>query len=70
MSHAAVTRKREKEFGLQENSSSQHSVDLYAAQSRPDVAYRLEWCERAGLGFELGELSHKSGVPIRPYLVA
>jgi integrase len=48
----------------------QNLMDLYAAQLRLDVAYRREWCERAGLGFELGELGYKSGVPIRPSLVA
>lgn len=45
-------------------------VDLYAAQLQYDVAYRREWCERAGLGFELGELGYKSEAPIRPALVA
>ena len=45
---------------------SQNLIDLYAAQLRLDVAYRREWCERAGLGFDLGELGYKSGVPIRP----
>ena len=49
---------------------SQNLMDLYAAQLRHDAAYRREWCERAGLGFELGELGYKSGVPIRPSLVA
>jgi integrase len=49
---------------------SQNLMDLYAAQLRLDVAYRREWCEKAGLGFELGELGYKSGVPIRPSLVA
>ncbi len=49
---------------------SQNLVDLYAAQLRYDVAYRREWCERAGLGFELGELGYKLGSPIRPSLVA
>jgi hypothetical protein len=48
----------------------QNLVDLYAAQLRYDVAYRREWCERAGLGFELGELGYKVGAPIRPALVA
>src|ERR1700722_14923688 len=43
---------------------SQNLVDLYAAQLRYDVAYRREWCERAGLGFELGELGYKLGAPI------
>ena len=37
---------------------SQDLTDRYAAQLYEDVAYRREWCERAGLGFELGELSH------------
>jgi integrase len=49
---------------------SQNLMDLYAAQLRLDIAYRREWCDRAGLGFELGELGYKSGVPIRPALVA
>jgi hypothetical protein len=31
---------------------------------------RREWCEKAGLGFELGELGYKSLAPIRPLLVA
>jgi hypothetical protein len=49
---------------------SQNLMDLYAAQLRLDVAYRREWCERAALGFELGELAYKLGAPIRPSLVA
>ncbi len=49
---------------------SQNLMDLYAAQLRLDVAYRREWCEKAGLGFELGELGYKSEAPIRPALVA
>jgi integrase len=49
---------------------SQNLMDLYAAQLRYDVTYRREWCEKAGLGFELGELGHKSEAPIRPSLVA
>ena len=31
---------------------------------------RREWRDRAGLGFELGELGYKSLAPIRPLLVA
>jgi hypothetical protein len=49
---------------------SQNLVDLYAQQLRYDMAYRREWCESAGLGFELGELGYKLGAPIRPSLVA
>jgi hypothetical protein len=49
---------------------SQNLMDLYAAQLRLDKAYRREWCDRAGLGFELGELGYKSLAPIRPLLVA
>jgi hypothetical protein len=49
---------------------SQNLIDLYAAQLRLDVAYRREWCERAGVGFDLGELGYKSEVPIRPSRVA
>jgi hypothetical protein len=51
-------------------SHSQNLMDLYSAQLRLDVASRREWCERAGLGFELGELGYKLEVPIRPALVA
>jgi hypothetical protein len=49
---------------------SQNLKDLYAAQLRHDVAYRREWWERAGLGFDLGELGYKSEAPIHPSLVA
>src|SRR5437016_2202915 len=49
---------------------SQNLIDLYAAQLRYDETYRREWCEKAGLGFELGELGYKSEAPIRPALVA
>src|SRR6266576_2890140 len=49
---------------------SQNLIDLYAAQLRLDVAYRREWCEKAGLGFALGELGYKGLLPIRPSLVA
>jgi integrase len=49
---------------------SQNLLDLYAAQLRYDAAYRREWCETAGLGFELGELGYKLRATIRPSLVA
>jgi integrase len=49
---------------------SQNLIDLYAAQLRYDEAYRREWCEKAGLGYGLGELGYKLGPPIRPSLVA
>ena len=49
---------------------SQNLIDLYAAQLRYDEAYRREWCERAGLGFGVGELGYKLEVQIRPALVA
>ena len=49
---------------------SQNLMDLHAAQLRYDVAYRREWCESAGLGFELGELGYKSRASIRRSLVA
>jgi hypothetical protein len=49
---------------------SQNLIDLYAAQLRYDETYRREWCEKAGLGFELGELGYKSMAPIRQLLVA
>src|SRR6266702_2490027 len=40
--HRSVARSRTKLDGL---------TDRYAAQLRDDVAYRSEWCKRAGLGF-------------------
>jgi integrase len=49
---------------------SQNLMDVYAAQLRLDMAYGREWCDRDGLGFELGELGYKSLAPIRPLLVA
>jgi integrase len=49
---------------------SQNLIDLYAAQLRYDDTYRRGWCERGGLGFELGELGYKSMAPIRQLLVA
>jgi hypothetical protein len=39
---------------------------LVTLQLGYDMAYRREWCENAGLGFELGELGYKLEVPIRP----
>jgi hypothetical protein len=58
-------------FGVElDESPSQNLIDLYAAQLRYDETYRREWCEKAGLGFELGELGYKSEAPIRPLLVA
>jgi integrase len=49
---------------------SQNLMDLYATQLRYDVASRREWCEKTGLGFELGELGYKLEVPIRSSFVA
>jgi integrase len=49
---------------------SQNLIDLYASQLRYDETYRRQWCEKAGPGFELGELGYKSEAPIRPALVA
>jgi integrase len=45
-------------------------TDRYAAQLREDVAYRTEWAERAGLGFELGYMGYKNIVPIDAVKVA
>jgi hypothetical protein len=39
-------------------------TDRYASQLRDDVAYRQEWCEKAGLGFELGYLGYKTSTQI------
>jgi hypothetical protein len=47
---------------------SQSLADRYAAQLYVDVSYRREWCEKAGLGLELGELGYKGLFPIRPSL--
>ncbi len=49
---------------------SQDLTDRYAVQLYEDVAYRREWCERAGLGLELGELGYKGLFAIRPSHVA
>jgi hypothetical protein len=49
---------------------SQNLMDLYTAQLRYDETYRREWCEKAGLGFGLGELGYNWEAPIRPSLVA
>jgi predicted RecB family nuclease len=38
-------------------------TDLYARQLREDVAFRQEWAERCGLGFELGYLGYRSEAP-------
>jgi integrase len=39
-------------------------TDRYATQLREDVAYRSEWCERAGLCFQLGYVGLQNVVPI------
>jgi hypothetical protein len=49
---------------------SQNLMDRYAAQLRYDLAYQRQRPEKAGLGFELGELGYKSEAPIRPALAA
>jgi integrase len=49
---------------------SQNLIDRYAAQLDVDITYRKEWCEKTGLGFELGELGYKDLFPIRPPRVA
>jgi integrase len=49
---------------------SQNLIDIYAAQLRFDEAYRREWCDRAGLGYTLGELGYTSEAPIRPSIAA
>ncbi len=49
---------------------SQNLIDRYPAQLDVDITYRREWCEKTGLGFELGELGYKDLFPIRPQRVA
>ena len=39
-------------------------TDRYAAQLKDDLAYRTEWAERAGLGFQLGDMGLQNVVPI------
>lgn len=42
-------------------------TDSYARQLREDVAFRQEWAERCGLGFELGYLGYRSeALPAAP----
>jgi hypothetical protein len=49
---------------------SQNLIDLYALRRDLSEGMVRESCEKAGLGFELGELGYKSEAPIRPSLVA
>ena len=39
-------------------------TDLYAGGLQLDKAWRREWCDRAGLGFELGDVGLQKVVPI------
>jgi integrase len=48
----------------------QNLTDRYAAQLRDDVAYRGEWCKRAGLGFSVVTLLHSKVVSIGEAKVA
>jgi integrase len=45
-------------------------TDAYANGLRDDQAWRQEWCERAGLGFQLGYVGIKNVVPINSVKVA
>jgi integrase len=49
---------------------SRSLTDRYATQLREDVAYRSEWCERAGLGFQLGYVGLQNVVSIDSEKVA
>jgi hypothetical protein len=49
---------------------AQNLTDRYAAQLRDDVAYRSEWCKRAGLGFSVVTLLHSNVVSIAEARVA
>jgi hypothetical protein len=40
------------------------TVQRYARKLHEDGAYRTEWCENTGLGFELGELGYSGLAPI------
>jgi hypothetical protein len=48
----------------------QNLTDRYAAQLRDDMAYRGEWCKRAGLGFSVVTLVTQNVVSIRESKVA
>jgi len=45
-------------------------TDRYASQLRDDLTYRQEWCERAGLGFDLGYMGYKDSTQIELEKVA
>jgi integrase len=45
-------------------------TDLYADGLKNDAAWRQEWCERAGLGFQLGYVGTEKVVPINAARVA
>jgi integrase len=45
-------------------------TDIYAVGLRDDQAWRQEWCERAGLGFQLGHVGTKNVLPINSVKVA
>jgi integrase len=49
---------------------AQNLTDRYAAQLREDVAYRVEWCNRAGLGFSVVTLVTQNVVPFDARKVA
>jgi integrase len=49
---------------------SRNLTDRYAMQLREDVAFRSEWCERAGLGFQLGYVGLQNVVSIDSAKVA
>jgi integrase len=40
-------------------------TDRYAEQLAEDVAYRQEWCENAGLGFDMGYKGYKNSTQIK-----
>jgi integrase len=49
---------------------AQNLTDRYAAQLREDIAYRAEWCKRAGLGFSVVTLVAQNVVPLDAKRVA
>ena len=49
---------------------AQNLTDRYAAQLREDVAYRVEWCKRAGLGFSVVTLVTQNVAKIEASIVA
>ena len=49
---------------------AQNLTDRYAGQLREDMAYRAEWCKRAGLGFSVVTLVTQNFAQFEPRTAA